>query len=146
MQTYSADNFATDSAAAATAMATGVKTNNGAIGVDAQGNAVTSFTDLFQQAGKEIGLVSTNTVFDATPASYAASTASRSASAEIARQLLDGNYDVILGGGSKYFAPGKQDGVDLVEKFKEKGYAFASNRDELSQIKDADKVLGLFHP
>jgi len=145
MQTYSADNFATDSAAAATAMATGVKTNNGAIGVDAQGNEVTSVTDLFKNAGKEIGLVSTNTVFDATPAGFATSTQSRSASSEIARQLLDSEYDVILGGGLNYFGPGKQDGVNLVEKFKEKGYAYASNRDELSQIEDADKVLGLFH-
>ncbi len=145
MQTYSADNMVTDSAAAATAMATGVKTNNGAIGVDAEGNEVKSITDLFQNAGKEIGMISTNTVYDATPASFSASTASRSASAEIAKQLLDSDYDIILGGGAKYFGPEKQDGVDLVEEFKSKGYAFASTRDELAEIKDADKILGLFH-
>lgn len=146
MQTYSADNMVTDSAAAGTAMATGVKTGNGMVGVDENGLKVDSILDLFKANGSKVGVISTNTVVDATPAAFTASVDSRSDNAAIAREMLESDYDVLLGGGSKYFSPKKQDGVDLVEKFKEKGYTYASNRDELNKVKDADKLLGLFHP
>ena len=106
MHTYSANNTVTDSAAAGTAIATGTKTNNESIGVDENGNEVKSMLDAFQARGKKVGVISTNTVTDATPAAFTASVANRwSGQAEVARQMLENEYDVLLGGGGDYFAP-----------------------------------------
>ena len=76
----------TDSAAAATAFATGVKTFNGAIGVDANGKAVRTLLEDARRAGKATGLVTTSQVTDATPAAYAAHVSDRAQQSEIARQ------------------------------------------------------------
>jgi len=145
VQTYSANNFVTDSAAAGTALATGYKTDNKMVGVTSDGTPVDSIIDWCRKDGKKTGIISTNTVYDATPASYSVSAESRYSSAKMALQLLDSNIDVILGGGAKYFGPKKQEGVDLVEKFKEKGYAFAADKDELMAVEGSEKLLGLFH-
>ncbi|MER3406735.1 MAG: hypothetical protein C4289_17515 [Chloroflexota bacterium] len=73
----------TDSAAAATAIATGVKTRNGAIGVDPDGKPLPTVLELAKAAGKVAGLVTTCTVTDATPAAFAAHVASRADQREI---------------------------------------------------------------
>lgn len=144
--TYSANNFVTDSAAAGTALATGVKTNNEAIGVSPDGKEIPSILDKFKEDGKKVGIISTNTVTDATPAAFTASVANRwSGQSEIARQQFQNGIDVILGGGRNNFEPANQDGVDLIGKFKEKGYTFVSTKEELMKAK-GDKLLGLFHP
>ncbi|WP_242035178.1 alkaline phosphatase [Mesobacillus harenae] len=146
MHTYSANNNVTDSGAAGTAIATGTKTNNESIGVDAEGNEVKSMLDAFQARGKKVGVISNNTVTDATPAAFTASVANRwSGQEEVARQMLAAEYDVLLGGGASYFGPKKQNGVDLVAEFQENGYAFASDRDQLNSVGTPDKLLGLFH-
>ncbi|UOR12540.1 alkaline phosphatase [Halobacillus amylolyticus] len=147
MHTYSANNFATDSAAAGTAIATGEKTNNESIGVDAEGNEVDSILDLYQDAGKKVGVISTNTVTDATPAAFTGSAANRwSGQEEIARQMLTNEYDVLLGGGASYFGPGKQNGKDLVEAFEDKGYSTVSTEEGLENVENTEKLLGLFSP
>jgi Alkaline phosphatase len=69
-KTQSADNYITDSAAGGTALACGQKTNNGAIGVDKNGNKITSILELGEQHGKATGLVSTSSITHATPASF----------------------------------------------------------------------------
>jgi alkaline phosphatase len=147
LHTYSANNSVTDSGAAGTAIATGIKTNNESIGVDPDGKPVDSMLDLFKVNGKKVGLISTNTVYDATPAAFGSSVANRwTGSAGIVREYYENNYDVLLGGGSSYFSPDKQEGTDYIEKFQEKGYAFAADRDQLNNIGTPDKLLGLFHP
>lgn len=146
MQTYSSNNFVTDSAAAGTALATGTKTQNGMVGVTPEGEEVDSILDLFQEKGAKVGVISNNTVVDATPAAYTASVAARSSGNLIAQQMLENEYDVLLGGGARYFTADENDGVDLVEEFRKKGYAFVDDQDELAALDDAEKVLGLFHP
>ncbi|UGA57594.1 alkaline phosphatase [Vibrio sp. VB16] len=147
VKTYSANNQVTDSAAAGTAIATSVKTNNSAIGVDPQGVEVDSILDDFQKAGRKVGVISTNTVTDATPAAFTASVADRyQGQPAAARQMLEHEYDVLLGGGSKYFGPKKQDGVDLLPKFEETGYTIVKDKDQLAAVKGVDKLLGLFNP
>jgi len=145
MTTNSADSIVTDSAAAGTAMATGVRTNNGSIGVDADNREVENITTYFQNKGKKIGLISTNTVYDATPAAFGAHVNSRGAKSEIVRDYYDSGWDVILGGGTKYFGPSKQDGVDMIQKFKDAGYVYVTTDDELAEVSGADKLLGLFN-
>ncbi len=147
VKTTSANNFVTDSAAAGTALATGVKTNNGAIGVDAEGQPVDSVLDDFQKMGRAVGVISNNTVTDATPAAYTASVANRySGQPAAAREMLKNKYDVLLGGGAKYFGPKRQDGKDLLPEFEKAGYTIVTDQDQLGSVKDADKLLGLFHP
>jgi hypothetical protein len=71
-QTASADNAVTDSAAAATALATGVKTNNGMIGQDPAGNPLTTILERAQARGMAVGLVTNVQMTHATPAAFAA--------------------------------------------------------------------------
>jgi len=144
MKTNAYDNIVTDSAAAGTAIATGTKTINGAIGVDAEGMEVDSIADYFKGIDKSIGLISTNTVYDATPATFGASASNRGDKGEIVRDMLDEEWDVILGGGTKYFGEAKQDGVDYIEKYKEAGYTYVTSQDELNAVEGTDKLLGLF--
>ncbi|MGE7761837.1 alkaline phosphatase [Peribacillus sp. NPDC097895] len=147
MRTYSANNYVTDSAAGGSAIATGIKTNNEMIGVNAKGEEVDSILDAFQANGKKVGIISTNMVVDATPAAFGASVSNRwTGGAHIARQLFDNQIDVILGGGASYFEADKQNGEDLIAKFKKAGYAFTTTKEELSSMNKKEKLLGLFHP
>jgi alkaline phosphatase len=152
----------TDSAAAATAFATGVKTFNGAIGVDAKGKPVRTLLEDARRMGKATGLVTTSQVTDATPAAYAAHVSDRAQQSEIARQFLESSKpDVILGGGEDYWYPAgteggwpdhpatdpseasKGDKGNLVEKAKSLGYTYVSSRDALRKAR-GPKLLGLF--
>jgi alkaline phosphatase len=145
VQTDSADSPVTDSAAAATAFATGMKTTNGAIAVDVDGNPLVSVLDLASLAGKATGIVSTAAITDATPAAFAASTADRDDQDQIAQQYIDnGDLDVILGGGLTHFSVDADgDGATTLEEAQAAGFAVASTRDELLAAA-GDRLIGLF--
>ncbi|MBS4220642.1 alkaline phosphatase [Bacillus sp. FJAT-49711] len=136
-RTYSANSPVTDSAAAATAMATGFKTNNGMISVSPDGKKLKTILEAAKVSGKGTGLVATSTITYATPAAFAAHVSSRKEEAEIAKQYLDNEVDVLLGGGKTYF-------TSLLEKGKKKGYEIVTNKTELSNVKMPEKLLGLF--
>ncbi|WP_243298696.1 alkaline phosphatase [Bacillus litorisediminis] len=147
IQTYSANTEVTDSAAAGTAMATGVKTNNGMVGVTPDGKEVPSILDAAEAADKSTGLVATSTITHATPAVFGASVSARGDEALIAPQYFENGVDVLLGGGRDYFLPasegGQQPAGNLVETAIEDGYQYVTNRDELL-ASDGEKILGLF--
>lgn len=143
-QTYSADNFVADSAAAGTALATAKKTNNTMLGITPDGTPLSSILDASKAAGKKVGFASTNTATDATPAAYYANVRTRAGQDEIARQLYDKDIDVILGGGLNFFKPEAQNGIDLVQSFKDKGYTYVTNKTELNGA-TGNKLLGLFN-
>lgn len=104
--TPDAGTLITDSAASATAFATGFKSYNGAIGVDAAGNTLTNLAELAKAAGKSVGLVTTSQVTDASPAAFAAHVDDRDKQSEIARQYItDNKVDLILGGGEDRWLP-----------------------------------------
>ncbi|MBS4202440.1 alkaline phosphatase [Bacillus sp. FJAT-49732] len=136
-QTYSANSPVTDSAAAATAMATGFKTNNGMIGVSSDGKKLKTILEAAKEVGKGTGLVATSTITYATPAAFGAHVLSRKDESEIAVQYLDNEVDVLLGGGKKYF-------TSLMESGRKKGYEIVTNKTELSNVKKPEKLLGLF--
>ena len=87
---------ATDSAAAATAMATGVKTYNGRIAYK-DGKNLETVAELAKAAGKKVGMVVTKPVTDATPAAFLSHAKGRDDSESIARQLVDFNADILFG-------------------------------------------------
>jgi alkaline phosphatase len=100
----------TDSAAAATALATGVKTKNGYIGVDEDGAALETILEIAEGQGMATGLVTTAQVTDATPAAFAAHVSDRYRMQEVALQMLESGVDVLLGGGENDFLPRSIDG------------------------------------
>jgi alkaline phosphatase len=152
----------TDSAAAATAFATGHKTFNGGVGVDAKGKPVRTLLEDARRQGKATGLVTTSQVTDATPAAYGAHVKDRAQQSEIARQFLESSKpDVILGGGEDYWYPpgtpgplpdhpatdpteeSKGDKGNLVERAERLGYRHVSDRAGLKAA-TGPKLLGLF--
>lgn len=174
--TYSLDqntkkiDYVTDSAASASAWATGVKTYNGALGIDVSGKPFQSILALAKQAGYATGNVTTTELQDATPAALISHINSRSCYGptktakdcsqyaldngglgSITEQLLTARADVTLGGGSKTFdeqaTSGTYKGMSLLEQAKKQNYQIVNNLNDLNAIKSADQskpLLGLF--
>jgi alkaline phosphatase len=95
------DKGATDSAAAATAMATGIKTYNAAIGVDVHKKPVLNLIERAEQLGKSTGVVTSVPFSHATPAGFVAHNPKRDDYQGIARQMIfDSNARVIMGCGN----------------------------------------------
>lgn len=143
----------TDSAAAATALATGRKTENYVVSIGPEGKiAYQSLAEAAKRMGKSVGLISTTTITDATPAAFGAHASNRWIQDKIAEQYLGQGFEVIMGGGWQYFVPQsetgsqRKDAKDLIKAFSEKGYTIARSKDDLLAIdiqKDT-KILGLF--
>lgn len=131
-RTYSANSTLTDSAAAASAWATGEKFANGEISFRAkEKRPIQTILELAKERGKATGLVTTKTITDATPAAFGAHVFSRDCQNEIARQYLkETRVDVLMGGGlSKFSAKTADDpsecpayGGDLLDEAIKKGY------------------------
>ncbi len=103
VETSATDSRVTDSAASATAYACGIKTYNGAIGMDADGEPCRTVLEAAEAAGLATGLVATSRITHATPASFAAHVPQRAQEAEIAGQMLRSGVDLLLGGGARFF-------------------------------------------
>ncbi|MEM6397237.1 MAG: alkaline phosphatase [Bacteroidota bacterium] len=119
---YSSDNLITDSAAGATAFSAGVKTYNGAIGVDQDTLPVTTILELAEEAGMATGLIATSSIVHATPASFIAHNSYRKNYENIAADFLNTEVDLLIGGGLKYFQRRDQDERNLVDELKANGY------------------------
>lgn len=120
-RTSSATHKVTDSAASGTSMATGIKTYNGAIGVDTGKNAVKNIAELLAARGWSTGVIATSTITHATPASFYAHVFQRSLEEAIAAQLLDSEMDFFAGGGRDKFQF-RRDSVNLLSLAEEKGF------------------------
>jgi alkaline phosphatase len=120
-KTFSATDYITDSGAAGTALATGTKTKNGAIGMDSQGNRLKSILEIAEDHGLATGLVSTSSVTHATPASFIAHQSSRGSYEDIAKDFLKTDIDVFIGGGYNHFAK-RADKQNLIDTLKLRGY------------------------
>ncbi len=147
MTTHSQDRLVTDSAASGTAMATGQKTNNGMVGVSPDGQICTNLFEEAVASGRAVGVVTTTSVTDATPASYLAHEISREHHFGIAEQIVKGDATVVMGGGYWFFLPperGKRwDGRNLASDAEDLGFEVVFTREELEAAGD-DRVIGLF--
>jgi alkaline phosphatase len=139
----------TDSAAAASAYATGQKAYNGVLSIAMPGDGMPLKTalDIFQAAGKSTGLVTTSYLVDATPAAFAAHVKDRDMHAEIAADMLQTRPNILLGGNS--LLPKEPKGgktAFTAEVARSAGFTVATNRAELLAIKPAigDHTLGIF--
>jgi alkaline phosphatase len=149
MATDAADSLSTDSAAAATALASGCKANIGALGVCADGSVPKTAMEVAQERGMRIGLVTNATVYDASPAAFVCHVPSRRHYGAIIDRYLEMEPDVLFGGGRDHFLPQtkagsrRTDDSDLIAAFVKKRYQYVSNKLELAQSQPG-KVLGLF--
>ncbi|KJF42450.1 alkaline phosphatase [Draconibacterium sediminis] len=140
-KTQSADNYITDSAAGGTALACGVRTYNGAIGVDTDTAKVKSILEEAEAKGLATGLVSTSAITHATPASFIAHQPSRNMYENIAADFLNTDIDVFIGGGNDHFTK-RKDGRNLANELKEKGYTVETDIEKIAKVKSG-KLAGL---
>jgi len=133
-KTQSSNKYITDSAAGGTALSTGQKTYNGAIGVNTDTIAIKTILEMAEDHGFATGLVSTSAITHATPASFIAHQGSRGSYEDIAADFLKTDIDVFIGGGYKHFAE-RKDKRDLIGELKQKGYLFLRDMDEIAKVK-----------
>ncbi len=145
-KSYSSDNLITDSAAGATAFSAGVKTYNGAIGVNPRKKPVKTILEECEEKGMATGMVSTSTIVHATPASFIAHQPSRKMYEEIAADFLKTDIDLFIGGGKKYFDRRKMDERNLYKELEAKGYYVSDYfKENMSDIKfDPNKNFAYF--
>lgn len=140
-KTSSADNYITDSAAAGTALSTGQKTYNGAIGVNMDTVAIKTILEMAEDKQLATGLISTSAITHATPASFIAHQASRGSYEDIAADFLTTDIDVFIGGGYKHFTQ-RADKRDLTRELQQKGYQVMRTMDGIAKVKSG-KLAGL---
>ena len=168
--TYQYGTVVTDSASAATALASGVKTRDAIIGKNHDGRPMRTITDVALQEKKAAGIISNTRMTHATPAAFYAQVIHRDMENEIAAQLVErGDIHVAFSGGAQHFIPDgtrveespdlngikqaagwgsskRKDKRDLIEEAKKKGYGFIATDEQLKNLdgKATEKVLGLF--
>ena len=121
--TFSATNSVTDSSAGGTALATGQKTYNGAIGVGRDKSPIESIAEKAKKAGKKVGVTTSVSVDHATPAAFYAHQPDRNMYYEIAMDLPKADFDFYAGGG--FLKPEKKDAPNIYSAFEEAGYTIA---------------------
>ena len=126
----------TDSAASGTALSSGIKTYNGAIGVDRDTLAIKTMLEWAEEKGMATGLVATSSVTHATPASFAAHVDYRKKEKEIARQYAKTDIDVIIGGGKKFWPD------SLIAVYEERGGQFINKIE--APLQSGKRLLALF--
>lgn len=143
VNTYSRTNSVTDSSAAGTALATGEKTYNGAIGVGKDKEKLTSVAERAKKAGKKVGVITSVSVDHATPAAFYAHQPDRGMYYEIAHDLPLANFDFY--GGSGFLKPDKnadgENAPSIYPMFEKAGYKLYRGLDEYSQSSRDEKLI-----
>ncbi|MGR3774281.1 alkaline phosphatase [Bacillus paramycoides] len=163
VRTYSAESAITDSAPAATALATGNKSNSGYVGVlpsvvnspglepvkeECKFRPVANVLEGAKRSGRATGIIATSEIQHATPASFSAHHANRKNFEVIGEQQVYQKIDVVLGGGKAALLPPTSSGIrkdneDLVKVIQDKGYDFVETKDALLNSK-SNKIWGSF--
>ena len=146
--TYSQSKYITDSGAAVTALATGNKTSNGTLSMDAEHRyPYKSIAETAKERGMKIGIISTVDIDHSTPAGYYAHQPKSSNYYEIGIQLANSNFDFFGGGGFRNIIDPKGiDPVNVIDLAKKNGYLFINNTTAYNYLEPgAGKVL-FVHP
>jgi len=146
MDTASADSLVTDSAAGGSAWGGGVRVPNDSLNMGPNGEIYTPILQKFKKEGKKVGCVTTVSITHATPASFCVNNENRRNQPEIAEQYAELKFDVMMGGGDKYFSAEKRtDKKDVYSMFATSGYDVVKSKSELKNILASEKpLLGIF--
>lgn len=153
LSTHAADFAVPDAAAAAGALATGAKLNNRALGLDPDGRSLANVLEIARSHGRAIGLITTGSLTDATPAAFYAHAADARDRGALAAQLVDrAAPEIILGGGGGDFLPElkggqRKDARDLTLELTNRGYTLLRSDADLDAVQAwrGPKLLGLFN-
>jgi len=161
VRTHASDSAITDSAPAATVMATGHKSHTGFIGTlpdianmpglapikpGEERRPVATILEAARLKGLKTGLVATSQIPHATPAGFSAHYPNRDKYEILIEQQVYNNMDVVFGGGHQYLEPQKRaDREDLITTLKDREYQYITTREELLKLKSG-KVWGMFAP
>ena len=163
VKTFIADSVIADSAPAASAYATGVRTSDKFISVgpnqdtlsvvpappeELRYRPVATILEGAKLMKKATGIVATSRVTHATPAAFMAHTASRSDEDDIMEQAVYQMVDVVFGGGKRHLVPkefkGRRiDGDNLYEDLKAWGYQMVEKRQDMEKV-TTGRVFGMF--
>ena len=149
---YSSDFATPDSAASASAIATGTKVKNRALAISADGKALANLIELAHAAGRATGLVTDGRLTDPTAAAFYAHEPDADDHSQTAQTLADfGALDLILGGGASDFLPQekggyRKDGRDLSLEMRRGGFDLVRTKAELEAVPRwrRPKVFGTF--
>ncbi len=145
METASANSLVTDSAAGGSSWGGGFRVNNGSLNVSPTGKFHLPIWQKFKKAGKKAGCVTTVPITHATPASFCVNQESRNSQDDIAIEYANLRFDVMMGGGSKYFdADRRSDKQDMYSLFKQKGFDVVKTKNELMALQTTKPILGVF--
>lgn len=146
-RTKSSNSIITDSAAAATAIACGVKTDNGMVGVRQDGTPVESVAEVAKKSGMKVGIITTVTIVHATPAGFYAHRKRRGLSYQIALDLVASGFDYFAGGG----VGGRHDcrtdpeyRGNVFDLARKAGYQVVTTRDEWAALRPGSKSWTVF--
>ena len=137
IETFSMNSPVTDSSAAATALATGNRTNNGMVAMLPNGDLLLTILEVAERVGKATGLVTTSPITHGTPAAFSAHVPDRDDQDEIAQQQLVQGIEVLLGGGMRYYS-------SLLGTVESLVYRIVQNRTEMNAGVNEEYLLGLF--
>lgn len=163
VRTYSAESAITESAPAATALATGNKSNSSYVGVlpsvvnspglepikeEDRFRPVANVLEGAERSGRATGIIATSEIQHATPAAFSAHHTNRKDFEVLGEQQVYQNMEIVLGGGKAALQPVGNNGIrkdneDLIKVIQDKGYDFVETKDALLHSK-SDKIWGSF--
>lgn len=138
--TASADAYITDSAAGATAISTGRKTNNHFVGVDSVGTKLPTLAEHLEKRGFHTAIASSGDITDATPASFYAHQPDRGMSEPIALDFMSSNIDILIGARTKSFVE-RTDKRNLFTELQRKGYTVSDKLAALDTVTNTRFVI-----
>ena len=142
ISTHSKTNGITDSSAAGTCLATGVKTKNGMLGLDEDTAHLVTIAEKLKAQGWGVGIMTTVAIDHATPASFYAHVPKRNQYYEIGKQLVSSDFD-FFGGAGFHYPQGKNDDEpeNLYRLAEQSDYTIARGYDEAQRNMDAKKLI-----
>ena len=140
VRTNSLTDFNGDGPSHGTAIASGVNTRKGTVGLDSDGKPVKSIMEYAAENQIATGVVSANTLLEGSIAPFVAHVESRMQTEDIAKAYVEQTPDVFIGGGMRYFTE-RKDGQDLLAILESKGYHIAESMDEIRNVHEG-KLAG----
>ncbi|PSQ80884.1 MAG: alkaline phosphatase [Bacteroidetes bacterium QS_1_63_11] len=146
MDMAAANSIVTGSAAAASSWGSGHRVFNETLNMSQEGETYRTILEIFRDAGRGTGLVTTTRITHATPAGFGINMPKRWSEDEIAAQYLEREYDVLMGGGRRHFDSDQRgDGKNLYQGFEDKGYTVARSKQDLNYWGHEGSILGIFY-